>query len=187
MSNPHAVARPGPRQRVAPRRWGRSGGRRSAARSIPASLQRAGARRRHAWAVAAAISRRGARPSFSSTRSRQMQRLAPSCAWMGRTWLRQSPLDCLPTRLACQTCSMARDGSTGIPRGSSCSESCPTSIDLAVGLSPPVARSLPALVERVVEEAAGLGFVFSRVAHTDTDETPLPLGAVDVARLARVR
>ena len=63
----------------------------------------------------------------------------------------------------------------------------PDSIDLAVGLSPPVARSLPALVERVVEEAAGLGFVFSRVAHTDTDETPLPLGAVDVARLARVR
>jgi hypothetical protein len=63
----------------------------------------------------------------------------------------------------------------------------PDAIDLAVGLSPPVARSLPALVERVVEEAAGLGFVFSRVAHTDTDETPLPLGAVDVARLARVR
>ena len=63
----------------------------------------------------------------------------------------------------------------------------PDTIDLAVGLSPQVARALPHLVERVVDEAARLGFVFSRVLHTTTDETPPVMGAVDVARLAGVR
>ena len=63
----------------------------------------------------------------------------------------------------------------------------PDAIDLAVGLSPDVARSLSDLVERVVDEAAQLGFVFSPVAHTNTDETPPALGCVDVARLASVR
>jgi len=63
----------------------------------------------------------------------------------------------------------------------------PDAIDLAVGLSPMAARSLPELVARVVDEAARLGFVFSPVAHTNTDETPSALGRVDVARLASVR
>jgi hydrogenase maturation protease len=63
----------------------------------------------------------------------------------------------------------------------------PGAIDLAVGLSPAAARSLPALVERVVEEAARLGVAFTRVADTNTDETLPAVGRVDVARLASVR
>jgi hydrogenase maturation protease len=46
----------------------------------------------------------------------------------------------------------------------------PASIDLGFGLSPAVARSLPALVERVVQEAAGLGFRFTRLSREDDDE-----------------
>jgi hydrogenase maturation protease len=59
----------------------------------------------------------------------------------------------------------------------------PESMNLAVGLSPLVRASLPELVERVVEEARALGFVFQ---PRDDDETP-PAGVVDVARLAGMR
>ena len=62
----------------------------------------------------------------------------------------------------------------------------PESFDLNVGLSVSVARSMPALVEQVVEEAARLGFGFTREACT-TNETSGALGAVDIARLAWVR
>jgi len=62
----------------------------------------------------------------------------------------------------------------------------PESMDLAVGLSPHVARSLPDLVERVVEEAAALSFVFTRISRSDSDEAPAAGGPVDVARLAGV-
>jgi hydrogenase maturation protease len=59
----------------------------------------------------------------------------------------------------------------------------PSAIDLAVGLSPGVAQTLPALVERVVDEARRLGFRFTRRRHTGcTDETPSAMAAVDVAR-----
>jgi hydrogenase maturation protease len=57
----------------------------------------------------------------------------------------------------------------------------PESMDLAVGLSPRVRPALPALVERIVEEARTLGFVFRR---KNTDEAPAAGRAVDVARLA---
>jgi hydrogenase maturation protease len=60
----------------------------------------------------------------------------------------------------------------------------PASMDLAVGLTPLVRASLPALVERVVEEARALGFVFER---RDGDETRAADRAVDVARLAGMR
>jgi hydrogenase maturation protease len=60
----------------------------------------------------------------------------------------------------------------------------PASMDLAVGLSPFVRASLPALVERVVDEARTLGFVFER---KDGDETRAADRAVDVARLAGMR
>lgn len=63
----------------------------------------------------------------------------------------------------------------------------PGVLDLAVGLSPEVARSLPALVGKIVDEAAGLGFEFVRAEPADTDETPSAMGAVDVARLAGLR
>jgi hydrogenase maturation protease len=62
----------------------------------------------------------------------------------------------------------------------------PETMELAVGLSPEVAKSLPDLVERVVDEAAAMSFVFTRVARTDSDEAPVAGGAVDVARLAGV-
>jgi hydrogenase maturation protease len=56
----------------------------------------------------------------------------------------------------------------------------PESIDLGVGLSAPVAASLETLVSRVVDEAAGLGFVFCpKVDHG----TPAADGRLDVARL----
>jgi hydrogenase maturation protease len=63
----------------------------------------------------------------------------------------------------------------------------PESMDLTVGLSPAVAQTLPALVAQVVDEAAKLGFRFTRKAGTDTDETPGAVGAVDVARLVWLR
>jgi hydrogenase maturation protease len=53
-------------------------------------------------------------------------------------------------------------------------------IDLGVVLSAPVATNLNQLVSRVVDEAAGLGFVFCpKVDHG----TPAADGRVDVARL----
>ena len=56
----------------------------------------------------------------------------------------------------------------------------PESMDLGVGLSAPVAANLDQLVGRVVDEAAGLGFVFCpKVDHG----TPAADGRVDVARL----
>jgi hydrogenase maturation protease len=60
----------------------------------------------------------------------------------------------------------------------------PASMDLAVGLSPLVRASLLGLVERVVDEARALGFVFER---KDGDETRAADRAVDVARLAGMR
>jgi hydrogenase maturation protease len=60
----------------------------------------------------------------------------------------------------------------------------PASMDLAVGLSPLVRASLPALVDRVVDEARTLGFAFAR---KDGDETPAADRTVDVARLAGMR
>jgi len=56
----------------------------------------------------------------------------------------------------------------------------PESIELGVGLTPSVARALPALVARIVEEAAALGFPFRPRAR---DPRP-PAGAIDVAQLA---
>ena len=60
----------------------------------------------------------------------------------------------------------------------------PESIDLAVGLSPSVARSVPALVECIVDQAARFGFQFSRSPSRETNETSGAMGVVDVARLA---
>jgi hydrogenase maturation protease len=56
----------------------------------------------------------------------------------------------------------------------------PESMALAVGLSPLVRASLPALVEQVVEEAEALGFAFNR-RESDDD---LVRERIDVARLA---
>lgn len=60
----------------------------------------------------------------------------------------------------------------------------PASMNLAVGLSPQVRASLPALVERIIEEARPMGFVFER---RNADETPAAGRTVDVAHLAGVR
>jgi hydrogenase maturation protease len=60
----------------------------------------------------------------------------------------------------------------------------PASMELAVGLSARVRPALPALVERVVEEARTLGFAFRR---RSADETAPVERRVDVARLAGVR
>jgi hydrogenase maturation protease len=60
----------------------------------------------------------------------------------------------------------------------------PASMDLAVGLSPLVHASLPALVDRIVEETHGLGFAFER---KDADETPERDRTADVAHLAGLR
>jgi hydrogenase maturation protease len=62
----------------------------------------------------------------------------------------------------------------------------PETLELAVGLSPPVARALPDLVEQIVDEAASLSLVFTRHARSDADEVPAAGGPVDVARLAGV-
>ena len=56
----------------------------------------------------------------------------------------------------------------------------PESIELAIGLTPHVARALPCLVTRIVLEAAALGFPFRAKAR---HASPLA-GAIDVARLA---
>jgi hydrogenase maturation protease len=56
----------------------------------------------------------------------------------------------------------------------------PESIELAVGLTPEVARALPGLVTQIVDEAAALGFPFRVKAR---DASPLA-GCIDVARLA---
>lgn len=60
----------------------------------------------------------------------------------------------------------------------------PESMELAVGLSPRVRAALPDLIDRVVDETRGLGFLFRRKgAH----EMVTTRGAVDVARLAGMR
>jgi hydrogenase maturation protease len=61
----------------------------------------------------------------------------------------------------------------------------PQSLELEVGLSPPVAAALPHLVKRVVEEAADCGFAFSRRANVAT--AGAGERAVDVARLVGMR
>lgn len=60
----------------------------------------------------------------------------------------------------------------------------PESMELAVGLSANVWPALPALVERVVDEAAAWGFAFRRKS---ADETPAADRTLDVARLAGMR
>lgn len=60
----------------------------------------------------------------------------------------------------------------------------PASMDLAVGLSARVRPALPALVERVVEEALTMGFAFRRKS---ADETVAADWTLDVARLAGLR
>jgi hydrogenase maturation protease len=60
----------------------------------------------------------------------------------------------------------------------------PASIDLAVGLSPRVRASLLELVDRIVDEAGALGFVFE---PREADETPDRRRAADVAHLAGLR
>jgi hydrogenase maturation protease len=57
----------------------------------------------------------------------------------------------------------------------------PSSMNLAVGLSPQVHAALPALVDEIVQEAAALGFVFEA---RGVDEPPDCDRHVDVARLA---
>jgi hydrogenase maturation protease len=58
----------------------------------------------------------------------------------------------------------------------------PESMALAVGLSPRVRRSLPALVEQVVAEAAALGFAFERRQPDENQARE----RIDVARLAGI-
>ena len=60
----------------------------------------------------------------------------------------------------------------------------PSSMELAVGLSPEVHAALPALVDRVVQEAAALGFAFEL---RDADDPPDRDRHLDVARLAGMR
>jgi hydrogenase maturation protease len=60
----------------------------------------------------------------------------------------------------------------------------PFSMHLAVGLSPQVHASLPALVDRIVREAEALGFVFEA---RGADEPPDRDRHLDVARLAGMR
>jgi hydrogenase maturation protease len=60
----------------------------------------------------------------------------------------------------------------------------PASMNLAVGLSPGVHRSLSELVDRIVDEAGVLGFVFGR---READETADRDRTADVARLAGLR
>ena len=60
----------------------------------------------------------------------------------------------------------------------------PDSMELAVGLSARVQPALPALMERIVDEARTLGFVFRRKS---ADETNAPGRVVDVARLSGMR
>jgi hydrogenase maturation protease len=60
----------------------------------------------------------------------------------------------------------------------------PFSMHLAVGLSPLVHAALPALVDRIVEEAEALGFVFE---PRGADEPQADTRHLDVARLAGMR
>lgn len=60
----------------------------------------------------------------------------------------------------------------------------PDSMELAVGLSPRVRPALMDLVNRIVDEARSLGFVFEAKS---TYETPAADSPVDVARLAGMR
>ena len=60
----------------------------------------------------------------------------------------------------------------------------PESMELAVGLSQRVRPALPQLVDRVVDEARVLGFLFRRKS---SHEIATPDRVVDVARLAGVR
>ena len=62
----------------------------------------------------------------------------------------------------------------------------PDAIELHVGLSPKVARSMPKFVERIVEEAARLGFVFTRLEPANPVATR-PGRVVDIAHLAGLR
>lgn len=57
----------------------------------------------------------------------------------------------------------------------------PESMELAVGLSPRVHAALPALVDRIADEARELGFIFHR---TRAHEMAVERSAPDVARLA---
>jgi hypothetical protein len=57
----------------------------------------------------------------------------------------------------------------------------PKSMQLAIGLSPPVRAALPQRVVRVADEARALGFPFR---CRRTDERLPPGSGVDVARLA---
>lgn len=54
----------------------------------------------------------------------------------------------------------------------------PESIDLGVGLTPAVARSMPALIELIVGEARALGHVFAPALRPPASGTP------EIARLA---
>jgi hydrogenase maturation protease len=60
----------------------------------------------------------------------------------------------------------------------------PSSMNLAVGLSPQVHSALPMLVDRIVQEAEALGFIFE---PRDADEPPDRDRHLDVARLAGMR
>ena len=60
----------------------------------------------------------------------------------------------------------------------------PESMELVVGLSPSVQRSLGLLVDAVVEEARALGFLFEA---KESDEGSADARTVDVARLAGMR
>jgi hydrogenase maturation protease len=60
----------------------------------------------------------------------------------------------------------------------------PASMNLGVGLSPHVHAALPALVDRIVQEAEALGFAFE---PRDADEPPHRDHHLDVARLAGMR
>jgi hydrogenase maturation protease len=67
----------------------------------------------------------------------------------------------------------------------------PASMELAVGLSPPVHASLADLVDRVVDEAQGMGFGIRPTPDAnrvhDVDEMPADGRCIDVARLAGMR
>ena len=63
----------------------------------------------------------------------------------------------------------------------------PESMELTLGLSPAVARTMPDLVQQVVDEAVSLGFEFARRIRTDPNETSGAIGAFDIARPAWVR
>lgn len=60
----------------------------------------------------------------------------------------------------------------------------PASMELSISLSPDVRRALPALVDRIVDEAGALGFVFQRKQSDDTpDAVRMAGGGVDCGRL----